>query len=154
VVQLVPLDLIRRHDRHQIVDVRRRRDEHGKGRPAVPAQGAPAAARAHGLPGRDREAGAGQLLDRLAEHHAAHVVETLGQARGAVGERGEVRLGGEGAGVQAGRRVEVRLLEAADANVAARAQEAVIGADVEIDLVGGRPRGLPIHDSPYLRWQS
>ena len=55
-------------------------------------------------------------------------------------------------GVQARRRVEVSFLEAAHAHVAARAEQAVVGADVEVDLVGGRPRGLAIHGSPYQGW--
>ena len=76
-----------------------------------------------------------------------------GKPAGAVRERGEVGLRLLGAEVQARPREQVRLLERAHPDVAARAEQRVVRADVEVDLVAGGAGRLAIHglrvDQPW-----
>jgi hypothetical protein len=117
--ELVPLELVRRQDRDEIVDIGSRRDEHGERLPAIPAQGPAATARAHDLPALDRKARRPELDRALTEHDSADVRHAVGKARGAVREGGQVGIRVLGAEVQARARVEVCLLEGAHADVAA-----------------------------------
>ncbi len=145
IVELVPLDLVRGQDRDQVVDIGGRRDERRERRAAVPAQRAPAAARAHRGPALDIESGLAELTVVLAEHDAADARHALGQPARAVRECREVRLGILGAEVEARPSVAMRLLERAHADIATRPQERVIRPDIEVDLVAGGPRLLAIH---------
>ena len=144
-VHLVPLDLVGRDHRDQVVDVRRARDVDGYRAAPVRAQEAASAARAQRGPARHPIAEGLEGLVGLAQHHALDGRHALGQPGCGVAERGDVRLRVPRAGVQAGVAERVRLLEGAHAHLAAAAQERVVRADVELDLVAAGVGLLALH---------
>ena len=143
--QLVPLDLIRGEDRHEVVDVGARRDEHRERLPAVPAQRAAAATRAHDLPRLDRITGLDELREALAEHDPADLGMQSGRRPAEYANAAR-----SGSGSSAPRCRLEREYKCDSSNARTRTSpdarsKRVIRADIKVDLVAGCARRLAIH---------
>ena len=98
---LVPLDLECHQGRHEVIHVRRARQQHAERAFAVVVP-APAPRRRLGLlPGIDPHAGRDQGLHVLAHHHQARAHEAFREAADGVEERAQVELLAGGQRVQA-----------------------------------------------------
>ena len=142
-VQLVPLDLVGDQRRDQVVEVRRRREQHGQ-RAGPVVEPAPAAGGGlDGVPLLDAAEPGAAEDDRLLAHHDHRRLPDVGrEAAHRVHEGAEVRLAVGGERVQAGVHGRVRGLQHAQVRLARGAQQRRVGAVVELDLVGGQPGSL------------
>ena len=133
--QLVPLDLEGDQRGYEVVHVGGAGQQHRVGAVAgvVPA---PPARRGVGLlPVVDHDAVAREDLGLLAHDHQPRAGDLVGQPADRIDEGSEVGLVGAGQRVQARVDLAVRGLEHAQSGLAARAQQRVVGALVELDLV-------------------
>ena len=156
---LVPLDLEGHQGRDQVVHVRRTREQHGVRAVAGVVPAAPPGGRVRLLPLVDHDAVLREDLCLLAHDHelgaGGHAVR---QPPDRVDQRAEVGLVAVGERVQARAHRTVGGLEHAQVRLAAGAQQRVVGALVELDLVteaprvlvGGAGQGEPGYDQELL----
>ena len=139
--QLVPLDLEGDERRDQVVDVGGARRHDGERAVAAVVPAPAAGGGVDLLPLLDREPVAGEHLRLLAHDHEVGSDDPVGQAPDRVDERAQVRLVAGGERVEARAHRPVRRLEHAQRGLAGRAQQRVVGALVELDLVAQAPSG-------------
>src|SRR3954467_2619689 len=144
-VDLVPLDLEGDERRHEVVDVRRAREQDGERVAAAVVPAAPARGRLDRLPVLERpDAEAAEQLGVLAHRDPPRAHDAGRQAADRVEERAEVELVAVGERVQAGPGRAVRRLEHPQACLAARAQQRrgrpLVELDGVVDAVAGRGR--------------
>ena len=140
---LVPLDLEGHERGDQVVHVGGAGEQHRVRAVAGVVPAAPAGGRVGLLPLVDHDAVLGEDLRLLAHDHELRAGgHAVGEPPDRVDQRAEVRLVAVGERMQARAHRAVRRLEHAQVRLAARAQQRVVGALVELDLVAEAPRVL------------